>query len=529
MKNLIFVILFCATLIIPLEKSFAKDQTIKVTLPNFTVNLNGNKVNNLYRKFPFLVYKNIVYLPMTWYDSRFLGLETEYLNDNSFNIEQKKITSSFEEYASKVKNNNIQYAKILDLKVMLNGKFINNSNEKYPLLIFRDVIYFPITWNFCCDEFNWKIDWNDSKGLSINSNNNNLISINLPKYAGENSIAIYEEYYYFVETVNNTNNIYRISELNNEKKELVYSYEIDSSYGFQNKLNFEIINENLWFSYHSGGASMGSDVYCKINKDGKVIKKLNGYLSFKETTKGDIIIDQYLGQSKNNLSIIPIDKMHEKKKIGDTNLIYGLNIKCDEKIKGYTPDKSTHIIGEDIYILASKHSLEKTELNRIYKVNINTNETLKVVDFEVENFKIINNKIYYVKNTDKHLYSCNLDGTGEKKISSNSLPEYECWYGELNGNIYYKTSNEENNQSIYKAEINKEDTLLLKENLEKIEIVNGKLIVKLAKGEDYGVKILDENGNIVLTVANEIFDFFAYKDNIILIFEKDKSVKLIKI
>lgn len=152
-----------------------------------------------------------------------------------------------------------------------------------------------------------------------------------------------------------------------------------------------------------------------------------------------------------------------------------------------------------------------------------------MVDFEVENFKIIDNKIYYVKNTDKHLYSCNLDVTGEKKISSNSLPEYECWYGELNGNIYYKTSNEENNQSIYKAEINKEDTLLLKENLEKIEIVNGKLIVKLAKGEDYGVKILDENGNIVLTVANEIFDFFAYKDNIILIFDKDKSVKLIKI
>ena len=37
--------------------------------------------------------------------------------------------------------------------ITVNGKTINNDEEPYPLLVFRDVTYFPLTWRFAVDEF----------------------------------------------------------------------------------------------------------------------------------------------------------------------------------------------------------------------------------------------------------------------------------------------------------------------------------------------------------------------------------------
>ncbi|AFS77634.1 hypothetical protein Curi_c05600 [Gottschalkia acidurici 9a] len=509
------IVTICAILILPTEKSFAKEQTVKTTLPNFTVTLNGNKVNNQYRQFPLLVYKDITYFPMTWFDSRLLGIETEWSQTNGLKIEQKKITSSFEDYSTKLKNANTQYAKTLDFKITLNGKLINNSNEEYPLLSFRDVTYFPLTWKFAHNEFNWKYDWSNSKGLSINSNNKQLMTINLPKYAGENSVAMYDGYYYFVETVDHTNNIYRVHGSNTTKKELVYSYEIDPHYGFQNLLKFEIKNGELWFSYHYGGAVMGSDIFCKINNDGKATEEYRGHINFIEVIpEGTLALSQPPTAQGSMLIYIPKGKNYEEgKRIGDTGLLYRSKISLQ---------------GDNVYVLGAKYPFEGEKVHKIYKVNINTNETLQITDFGVESLKVINNKLYYVKSIDKHLYSSNLDGTSEKKLSDNSLPEYDAWYEELNGNVYYATSNEENKQSIYKVEMDKEDSLLLKEKVDRVEILSGKLIAKLVSGEDYGIKIFDENGQMVLTVTDEVSDFFAHKDNILMILAKNKSVKLIK-
>ncbi|MBO5430281.1 MAG: hypothetical protein J6A10_10055, partial [Peptococcaceae bacterium] len=53
-------------------------QTVQVTLPSFDVTLNGQTHSNTYSKYPFIVYKDITYFPMTYYDSRLLGLTTAW-------------------------------------------------------------------------------------------------------------------------------------------------------------------------------------------------------------------------------------------------------------------------------------------------------------------------------------------------------------------------------------------------------------------------------------------------------------------
>jgi len=58
--------------------TWAQTKNVTVTLPTFEVRLNGIQVNNNDRKYPLIVYNNITYFPMTYDDSRFLGLKTEW-------------------------------------------------------------------------------------------------------------------------------------------------------------------------------------------------------------------------------------------------------------------------------------------------------------------------------------------------------------------------------------------------------------------------------------------------------------------
>ena len=44
---------------------------VQATLPSFPVTLNGTVIDNSYRQYPLLVYNNITYFPMTYYDCRF--------------------------------------------------------------------------------------------------------------------------------------------------------------------------------------------------------------------------------------------------------------------------------------------------------------------------------------------------------------------------------------------------------------------------------------------------------------------------
>lgn len=53
--------------------------------------------------------------------------------------------------------------------VNVNENRIINSKEKYPLLVFRDVTYFPLAWRFCHDEFDLNYFFTNRDGLVISS------------------------------------------------------------------------------------------------------------------------------------------------------------------------------------------------------------------------------------------------------------------------------------------------------------------------------------------------------------------------
>lgn len=83
---------------------------VAVTLPDFPVTLNGTAIDNSYRQYPLLVYKNITYFPMTYYDCRFLGVETEWTQQNGLKIEKSRLTGAYHQQNVAAKNNKNCYS-----------------------------------------------------------------------------------------------------------------------------------------------------------------------------------------------------------------------------------------------------------------------------------------------------------------------------------------------------------------------------------------------------------------------------------
>ena len=163
-----------ALLAMSLHTAPALAADVTVTLPTFPVTLNGVTMEQSKSQYPMLVYKDITYVPMTWADTRLLGLESSWTQQKGLIIEkvdvvqdQKTAQAAYKPYTVSTVNGKSYKASTASGKITVNGKSITNSSEKYPLLIFRDITYFPLTWRFAVTEFGWDYSFDAKNGLVI--------------------------------------------------------------------------------------------------------------------------------------------------------------------------------------------------------------------------------------------------------------------------------------------------------------------------------------------------------------------------
>ena len=154
---------------------FGASKRVTAGIPSFLVTLNELKFNNGdYEKYPLLVYQDITYFPMTYYQSNLLNLNTSWTAGGGLVITKGNPDMPKEfayEKPASIKNSKTQAATIIDSKVTVNGKVIDNRNEPYPLLLFRDITYFPLTWRFAVEEFGWNYTFDNKVGLNIRADN----------------------------------------------------------------------------------------------------------------------------------------------------------------------------------------------------------------------------------------------------------------------------------------------------------------------------------------------------------------------
>ncbi|NQX57513.1 DUF5050 domain-containing protein [Paenibacillus qinlingensis] len=533
-KFVVFALLGSLSLLMlnPIGEANADAADVKVTIPGFKVKLNGNLVDNTYRKYPLLVYKDITYFPMTWYDARLLGLEASWSEQGGLSISQGQVASAYVSYKSDYLNTVSSRAGVPASAITVNGQTIENAKEEYPLLSFRDVTYFPLTWRFAHDQFNWDYSWDSVNGLSIQSHNPQLAETGLPDYVSQNNVALYKGYYYFVETQGATNHVYRSPVKNPTKKETVYEYNLENGFEMQKGVSFELRDEVLWLSYHMGGVTMGHDVYVKISADGKATVAQQGYLDFRETAYGTIIVNEGNPPFAGNLSLTPSGKDRSSAKLlGSSDIMYGRHLTVNTDSIGVGDDDgSLTVVGDSAYVMGSAIPKNNSNLNNIYKINLQTGASLKLVNASVSRFRVLDNKLYYVKDADNALYRSDLDGTGEMKLTERSVD----WFSVAGGKVFYTSpapsfDGKVVQAHLYQANPDGEDRIVLHDSVKAVQVKNDRLICVMGDDAPYGMELLDFSGRLLLKVANPIARMQTSDDGILVATSSDSSLRTISL
>ncbi len=137
----------------------------------FKVTINGQVIDNEYSEYPFMLYKDVTYFPLTWNMNRFMGLESDY-NNYTFTIQTAGEFAEYEPYTRTTPNDmNVQYyIYIPTYTIIINGETINNTEEEYPFFTLKGITYFPMTWDNMVNRFNFSSEFSEENGLVITSN-----------------------------------------------------------------------------------------------------------------------------------------------------------------------------------------------------------------------------------------------------------------------------------------------------------------------------------------------------------------------
>lgn len=269
---------------------------VTVTLPTFNVTINEIAIENEYRQYPFIVYKDIIYFPMTYFDSRFLGLVTEWDNLKGLEIYKTTETVEYEPYKQNWKNSNKYTASIPKFNIVVNAKVINNSTEKYPLLSFRNITYFPMTWRFVVDEFGWKYSFTSEDGLIIDSTPQTL-----------------------------------------------YANPSDSPWPLIFERTFKIVDDIINIQIKSYRIAYSSKLYISINGE-------------------------------------------EQRQLGDNNYVYGVTTYKDIDNNAIGMRSNYYMELKDVWLYINAYNYQEENSSRLYKVNIETGETVPVVESDNLNY-----------------------------------------------------------------------------------------------------------------------------------------------
>lgn len=174
----IAVLLLVSLLLTPVQAAAADTRTVNVSVPEFSITVNGQTMDNKYAQYPFLVYNGITYLPMTYRMNQFAGLKFNWYNNDYYHNTlfvglAAQTSEQVTRHVSSTANTGSYTAVVLDCAVYANtnkyGEFFDNKSQTYPLLRFRDINYIPLTWDLAVNTLGWKYSFDNENGLVIDT------------------------------------------------------------------------------------------------------------------------------------------------------------------------------------------------------------------------------------------------------------------------------------------------------------------------------------------------------------------------
>ena len=411
MKKRFYGFLILIFLLTAPAAAWAASPNVSVTLPDFPVQLNGTAVDNTHRAYPLLVYDGITYFPMTYHDCRYLGVETDWSEESGLVIQQSGVSAAYHDYAQNARNGRRYQATLPDFAVTVAGQRIDNANERYPLLTFRGVTYFPLTWHYAVDIFGWDYTYDDQNGLSITSSNPHPQPLALKDPFDQEwpyaSLALADDTCYY----RGSDGILWRHDLASGAEKAVFEFPegvmAGHALGGINKTA-----QGLEITYHIGGAVMGTSYHLRLNADGSTTQ-LNHYAYSADLETADgIKITMFQGPAIFNNTVEVCFPGEDWRSLDLPTGSYGLFTISN----GYYPSNSFHIDGHDLYLQASLDG----QPNRICRIDLDTSELTVLSDREARQFVVASQMIYFSNGND--VYQLPIKGGTSVKVLTGIAP-----------------------------------------------------------------------------------------------------------
>jgi len=402
----------------------------EAALPAFPVFLNGIPVDNAHSLYPLLIYKDVTYFPMTWDYARALGLTTSWDPQAGLAID-KRSRSEVLTQTLKPETNVIsgEAALFPEFPIRVNGKQIDNHSEPFPLLLFRNITYFPMTWRFTHDEFGWDTSWDHVNGFRINttvqadgaqpaaeSDNFNLNS--------NGQLAVAGDWMYY-----NPNNSY-------DGPSYLYKMKLDGSGKTKltddNAGSIQVVGDWIYYTVIDKQQNVHQGIY-KVRTDGTERTKISDAPAGRITVDGDWIyyVDQELigkgPYSVGYYKTLGINKIKTDGS-GGTSLYKGT---AADSVSSQVED-SIHVLNDWIYFIQPGDGHRPAALNKIRK---DGSQLMQLANVNFNSFLIADGWIYYIENN--QLYKMSLEGSSiiplrkfDQPVSSHTLYYHDGW-------IYY--------------------------------------------------------------------------------------------
>ncbi len=174
MKKNLFVII--ASLALSSAAFTVAADSVEVNIAPFDVYVNDIVVYSSYAQYPVITYKDVSYIPMTYDLAEKTGLNCGwdmekgfYVFDGDTRYEFIEDPRPFGGYEYNPFDGNYS-AVVPQYDIYINGEKYDNNTAEYPLLNFRDITYFPLTYDIVHNELGWHILWdNENYKLEIDS------------------------------------------------------------------------------------------------------------------------------------------------------------------------------------------------------------------------------------------------------------------------------------------------------------------------------------------------------------------------
>lgn len=147
------------------------DDNVSVLIPDYQIIIDDSLIYYADSLYPFLNYKGITYIPMTFEYARALNLTTGWLEGTAFMVAYNPCNDKLPVYETTANQKYNTAVVPTGYNIYVNAKKIDNAKSEYPLLNFRGVTYFPATWEYAVDNFGWKLSFEDNI-FKINTENN---------------------------------------------------------------------------------------------------------------------------------------------------------------------------------------------------------------------------------------------------------------------------------------------------------------------------------------------------------------------